>query len=129
VAWQGWNDFVPNAPSQAERKPSKYGARRTVCDGITFDSQKEATRYAELKLLERMGAISGLQLQPRFPLNAWHGDHSQCPLVGEYRADFQYLDTASQAVVVEDVKGFRTQLYRWKKKHCEAQYGVRIVEI
>jgi hypothetical protein len=31
--------------------------------------------------------------------------------------------------VVEDVKGFKTELYRWKKKHVEAQYGIEIVEI
>jgi hypothetical protein len=31
--------------------------------------------------------------------------------------------------VVEDVKGFRTPLYRLKKKLIEAQYGIAIIEI
>ncbi|MDD3747626.1 MAG: DUF1064 domain-containing protein, partial [Anaerostipes sp.] len=43
---------------------SKYGARKTVIDGITFDSKREAKRYQELKLLEQAGEISYLELQP-----------------------------------------------------------------
>lgn len=39
----------------------KYHNRKTVIDGITFDSAKEARRYMELKLLERAGEISNLQ--------------------------------------------------------------------
>jgi hypothetical protein len=31
--------------------------------------------------------------------------------------------------VVEDVKGMRTPMYRWKKKHVEAQYGITITEV
>jgi hypothetical protein len=27
------------------------------------------------------------------------------------------------------VKGFKTPLYRWKKKHVEAQYGITIREV
>lgn len=32
----------------------KYGNIKTTVDGIDFDSRKEANRYAELKLLERV---------------------------------------------------------------------------
>ena len=35
----------------------KYRSKRTVIDGITFDSKKEANRYCELKLLEKSGEI------------------------------------------------------------------------
>ena len=34
--------------------------------------------------------------------------------------------------VVEDVKGgeaTKTPLYRWKKKHLKAEYGISIVEV
>jgi len=116
-------------PTRRARLISKYHARPCVIDGIRFDSTKEAKRYGELKILERVGKIRGLVLQPRFSLNTWHGDHSQCPKVGEYRADFQYVDIVSGAMVVEDVKGFKTPLYRWKKKHVEAQYGIQIQEM
>ncbi len=30
----------------------KYGARKTECDGLVFDPQREATRYAELRMLD-----------------------------------------------------------------------------
>lgn len=35
----------------------------------------------------------------------------------------------SACVYVEDVKGIKTDLYKWKKKCVEAQYGIKIIEI
>jgi hypothetical protein len=32
-------------------KRSKYGAKKTEVDGITFASKKEAKRYAKLKVM------------------------------------------------------------------------------
>lgn len=118
---------------------SKYGAKATVVDGIRFSSMKEAHRYGELKLLEKAGEIWDLELQPRFPLHvpstsgylaraALSLKHLGMFKVGEYRADFKYHDRTAEPYVVEDVKGFKTPLYRWKKKHVEAQYGIRILE-
>lgn len=122
---------------------SKYHAKRTEVDGVTFASQKEARRYQELKLLEKAGEIRGLCLQPRFPLWAHTGVVNADPAkVGEYRADFGYEKKAIRGFnvkkhaidvewvdVVEDVKGFKTPLYKWKKRHVEAQYGITIIEI
>lgn len=117
---------------------SKYGAVRTVCDGITFHSKREATRYAELRLLEKAGEIHKLMLQRRLVLLVPAKDApSTHPLkkIGEYVADFVYCECRRGAKciesqgVVEDVKGFRTPLYRWKKKHVEAQYGIQIKEV
>jgi hypothetical protein len=103
----------------------KYGAKAVVIDGIRFASQAEGRRYGELKMLEKAGEISELQLQPRYGLNA---GNNRRVLVGEYRADFFYVDRDGDPVV-EDVKGFKTSLYRWKKKHFEAQYGIEITEV
>lgn len=114
------------ATARINVRPHKYGAKRTVVDGITFASQKEARRYQELRLLEKAGEIQGLELQPRFPLEVpTAGDDTP---IGEYRADFAYRERR-RGYVVEDVKGFKTPLYKWKKKHVEAQYGITIVEI
>lgn len=109
----------------------KYGAKATTVDNIRFASQKEARRYQELKLLEKAGAIDSLRLQPAFRLCTWHGDHSEAPCVGSYVADFAYRQRVPTGwrSVVEDVKGFKTPLYRWKKKHVEAQYGITIQEV
>ena len=50
------------------RTYSKYKNKKITIDGITFDSQLEANRYCELKLLFKAGEISQLRLQPEFEL-------------------------------------------------------------
>ena len=116
----------------------KYGAKPTEVDGIRFASTKEAKRYQELKLLERAGEIINLELQPRFellvPLPKGHPDAgTRLKCVGTYIADFAYTEPGYRPLldrrVVEDVKGFKTPLYRWKKKHVEAQYDITIREV
>lgn len=108
-------------------KRGKYGATKTTVDGITFDSKREAARYSQLKLMQQAGEICGLTLQPKFPLLV------NGVKIGEYRADFSYSagprSGAKGRAGVEDVKGFKTAMYRWKKKHVEAQYGIQIQEI
>ena len=102
---------------------SKYRAIRTEIDGITFASKKEAARYQELRMLERAGYISGLELQPRFPL------HINGVKVCDYVADFGYL-ARDQKPVVEDVKGMKTSVYRLKYKMFHACYPqLRITEL
>lgn len=100
---------------------TKYHSCRTVVDGITFDSRKEARRYQELVLLARAGQILDLAVQVPFVLHAGSGQ-----IVGRYVADFTYRE--GHASVVEDVKGFKTDLYRWKKRHMVAEYGIQIRE-
>ena len=47
---------------------NKYKAKPLTVDGIRFASQREGSRYRELKLLEKAGQITGLELQPVFEL-------------------------------------------------------------
>lgn len=101
---------------------SKYHARRTEMDGIMFDSAAEARRYGELRLMERAGLVTGLELQPCYPITV-NGTR-----VGLYRADFRYQDSNGQQVI-EDVKGVRTPVYRLKKKLVEALYDIEITEV
>lgn len=103
------------------RKPSKYRAVRCEVDGEKFDSQKEERRWMVLRMLVRAGTIRDLERQRKYPLAV----RDNC--IGYYVADFTYRNLAKQ-VVIEDCKGFRTPLYRWKKKHVEAQYGITILE-
>ena len=44
------------------RYGSKYGNQKITIDNITFDSTGEGLRYKELKLLEKTGQITDLQL-------------------------------------------------------------------
>ncbi len=106
----------------ATKKAPKYGNKPAVVDGITFDSAAEARRYGELLLLVAAGDITDLKLQPRFPLLV-NGEK-----VCEYRADFQYLDADGQ-LVVEDVKGVRTEGYRLKAKLMRAVHRITVKEI
>ena len=106
---------------------AKYHSRKVVKDGITFDSAKEARRFAELSLLERAGAIAGLQRQVRFeliPSQRVGGKVVERPVT--YIADFVYREGGE--TVVEDVKGFRTKEYELKKK-LMAGRGIHVVEV
>ena len=104
------------------KRANKFNAMPTTVDGIRFASRREAKRYSQLKLLERAGTISNLELQPRYNINV-NGEY-----IGFYKADFRYFEDGCR--VVEDTKGMKTPLYRWKKKLVEVLFpGVKIVEV
>lgn len=95
---------------------NKYKNKKTTYDDITFDSKKEMRRYQELKLLEKGKAIKNLELQPEFlliPTLRYENQRTDRKTV--YKADFKYEDEKGQ-IVVEDVKGFKTGVYRIKRK-------------
>jgi len=83
---------------------NKYKNKPTVIDNIRFASKKEALRYTDLKLLLKAGEISELKLQPRFDF----------PMGFFYKADFQYKE--KNKVVVEEVKGMKTDVFVLKEK-------------
>lgn len=101
---------------------SKYGNVKTVVDGIQFDSKKEATRYCQLKLLQKAGKISDLRLQPKFDLVVCGTK------ICRYIADFEYIENG--LVIVEDVKSTatKTQVYRLKNKLMKAVLKIEILE-
>lgn len=122
----------------------KYGNTKIIVDGIQFDSKREAARYQELKLLERAGVISFLQRQTKFqlipdqhaPSNAVYtkgprkGQRKPGKLLEHecsYIADFCYIQNGE--TVVEDAKGYRTEVYRIKKKLMLERYGIQIREV
>lgn len=106
---------------------NKYGNRKTVIDGITFDSAKEANRYCELRLLEKAGQIYNLQRQVPFVLipKQERNGRTERPVV--YKADFVYTENGQE--VVEDTKGVKTKEYIIKRKLMLWQYGIQIREV
>ena len=104
---------------------NKYNAKKTVVDGITFDSMKEANRYCQLLLMLKTGIISELETQPRYDII--HNGVKVC----FYKADFRYMQDG--AIVVEDVKGCKKgaaySMFRLKKKLVKAFHGVEVIEI
>lgn len=107
---------------------SKYGNKKVVLDGHIFDSQREANRYAELKLLERAGEISNLRLQVPFELiPAQRKRNGKVERSCKYIADFVYYRRGIW--VVEDAKGDRTDVYIIKRKLMLEKYGIEIEEV
>ena len=96
-------------------KRHKYNAKKIKIDEIEFDSKKEAKRYLELKMLEKAGKIKDLKLQPAFLLQEGFYYRGKAIRQITYRADFEYVDEKGNKVV-EDVKGFKTDVYNLKKK-------------
>lgn len=109
---------------------SKYRARKSVVDGITFDSRAEAARYVELRNMQAAGTISDLELQVRFPLMSTGGalmitspGYPKGRVV-RYVADFVYTENGQR--IIEDVKGVQTPVYKLKKAIMESMgYQIR----
>lgn len=115
---------------------SKYHNNITVTsDGIKHASQKEASRWCELKLLERAGKISDLKRQVRFVLIPSLYEHSsngrkRClERSCVYVADFVYIDNDTGQKIVEDTKGARTKEYIIKRKLMLYLHDIRIREV
>lgn len=108
----------------------KYRNIKTVVDNIAFASKAEASRYSELRLLERSGAITDLKLQPKFLLTPTrYKEDGTVERASHYVADFQYSDLVNFKKVVEDVKGMKTKDYILKRKFMLHIYGITVQEV
>jgi hypothetical protein len=107
----------------------KYHNKKIIVNGITFDSIKESRRYATLFLLERNGRIRNLRLQVKYELQPKYKINNKTIRSINYVADFVYYDTIRGCEVIEDTKGFRTEVYKIKKKMFEYIYKKEIEEI
>ena len=103
-------------PDVQPKRSHKYNAQPTEIDGIRFDSKREAQRYRELQLLAADGEIHALQLQPRFELQPSFKRDGKTVRAIHYVADFQYTEDATERVIVEDVKGMETDVFKLKRK-------------
>lgn len=105
-----------------KEKKTKYQNQKVAIDGITFDSKKEAKRYNYLKLLQRAREIQQLETQKEFVLQDAFKKNGQHYRKISYIADFYYYDNKEHKYIVEDTKGFRTDVYKLKKKLFEYKY-------
>ena len=103
---------------------SKYHNKRVTVDGITFDSVKEASRFQELRMLERAGEITGLVRQQKIELIPKTKLYRAC----YYVCDFIYFDKRENKTIYEDVKGGRTKEYLLKRKLLYWRHGIEIKE-
>lgn len=105
---QAQKQVLDKLVGEQKSKKSKYGNRKVVRDGIKFDSEREAARFGELKVLRAMGKIRDLRLQANGP---------------DCNGTVHWLRE------VEDAKGMKTKDYLLKKKLMQDKYGITIREV
>jgi hypothetical protein len=104
---------------------AKYGGRKVEFNGRWYDSEREARHASLLQLLEERKEIFELKYQVRIVLVA-----ARPPLKAiTYIADFTYWDRDRGRFHVVDVKGFKTQIYRLKKRAAALLLGLEIEEV
>lgn len=125
---------------------NKYGNKKAMADGFTFDSLVERNYYWYLKEREEKGEISNLRLQVPYeivpPVKKTYlkkfkrkpdeiREVTVQPAV-HYYADFVYVDNATGKEEVVDVKSPITRknpVYVLKKKMMRAFNGIEILEV
>jgi hypothetical protein len=108
---------------------TKYGNVAVVVDGIKYASQAEERRHSELKLLQRIGWIEDLRLQVPFEIAPACELYGKKSIARVYRADFTYKIVKTGELVVEDVKGVRTDLYILKRHLMKVVHNIEIKEV
>lgn len=108
----------------AGQKPSKFGNKKTIQNGQIFDSRREASRYAQLLLLERNGELRNIRRQVLYELRVNN------VLIAKYYADFvyeQFRRATGWEEIVEDVKGYPNDRWPMKKKLMLAIFNVKVL--
>ena len=106
---------------------SKYGNKKTINNGVTFDSVRESSRWSRLVLMEKTGFISNLERQIPFELIPKQRLSSgKCERSLKYILDFRYVKDG--VMIWEDSKGKRTADYIIKRKLMKFIYNIEILE-
>lgn len=107
------------------KKGNKYGSKKTEYNGVFYDSKREANFAAHLDNLKHAvdpkEKVIDVKRQVPYPIQI-NNQH-----ICKYLADFVVVYGDGRTEVI-DVKGFKTEVYRLKKKMVEAQYGIKIIE-
>jgi hypothetical protein len=119
---QEYVDFTEG--KSQEKKKKKFRNNPTEVDGVVFDSGFEARYYQILKGLERDGKIHDLDTQPEFDIypTVRRKGLKKAIQKTKYIADFRFTRTSDSQVVVIEVKGKETAVWRLKKKMFLDQY-------
>ena len=96
----------------------KFKAQNCELDGIKFASKKEGKRYKELKMQKETGNI--LFFLRQVPIHLGPKTKYLCDFLIFWR---------DGNVTFEDVKGFKTDLYKTKKSLIESMYPIKIEEV
>ena len=124
-----------------EKSSSKYHNEKIKYKGETFDSRKEFDYYLILKDREKRGEIYGLERQKSIEIQpSFKTPDGETVRAITYIADFVYKERIGSRKVddkiisddiivhVVDVKGYKTEIYKLKKKLL-AYKGIYIEEV
>jgi len=108
---------------KTKRSRPKYGNKKTVVDGITFDSKWESQRYLYLKSLEKAERIKNLNLQPKFLITV--NGQKICAYIADFEYDKEHAN-GDWEHIIEDAKGVETPEFKLKKKLMKAVHNIDI---
>ena len=118
VTPEWYADRLKGRALPAPPKKSKFGAILTTYNQIKFQSKKEARYYMDLQARVHAKEVRYFLRQVPFDL----------PGGVKYRIDFMEV-WADGSIHWIDVKGFRTETYRIKRRQVEALYPIKIEEV
>lgn len=108
---------------------SKYHNEKVEFRGITFDSIKERDYYILLLDREKKGEVRHINRQYKVEIQpAFTTPSGEKIKAITYLADFYFYDKTRKAWRIIDVKGYKTDVYRLKKKLL-AYKGIYIEEV
>jgi len=98
-------------------------------DGIKFDSKREMAYYANnVKPMLLAGKIRDLKIHPTYLLQDSFKREGLKHRPITYEADFEFTGLDDRRVII-DVKGFRTEIYKLKRKLFLKQLSERDIFI
>lgn len=90
----------------------KFGAKRTIVNGISFPSKLESAVYSQYLILLKAGEIEDLLLQSSVTLK------EKCPECGDgpviWKVDFSFMENGKKTYA--EAKGVETSDYKKRKK-------------
>lgn len=94
----------------------KYNNKKVEFNGIKFDSKKELKFYLQLLERQEQGEVENIRLQVPFTLQPGFKFNGKSIRAITYKADFVYDDLTDGKTHIVDTKGYRTEVYKIKKK-------------
>ena len=100
---------------------NKYKNKKTIVDGIKFDSEMESHYYVYLKQLKEIGEVVDFVLQPTYLLQEGFDLNGKRIRPITYKADFKVIYKDGHEEVI-DVKGKLTEEFKIKRKMLLYRY-------
>ena len=100
---------------------NKYKNKKTIVDGIKFDSEMESHYYIYLKQLKEIGEVVDFILQPTYLLQEGFDLNGKRMRPITYKADFKVIYKDGHEEVI-DVKGKLTEEFKIKRKMLLYRY-------